>query len=65
MFDPAGKYLFSLRGDSTLSYSVLTNTDLIFGSWGTNGPIAVGENDGAMHALTNTVGTASSELFMT
>ncbi len=64
VFDPAGKYLFSLRGDSTLSYSVLTNTDLIFGSWGTNGPIAVGENDGAMHALTNTVGTASSELFM-
>lgn len=59
-----GDYAFSIRGDTNLQYSVLITSDLVFGSWTTNGPTAVTEHDGFMHAETYPVGTGGSKQFI-
>ncbi|MDZ8120005.1 hypothetical protein [Pontiella agarivorans] len=65
-FDPAtGAYQFSIRNDNTLNYYVLTNLDLVNGSWGTNaGPVSVTGNDGLMGDYTNMLDTVESKMFI-
>lgn len=64
-FDVAsGDYSFSLRADSALSYSVMTSDDLVSGSWTTNAPVFITENDGEMDAYSVAVGTTAEQLFI-
>ena len=64
-FDAAsGEYVYSLIGDNTIQYYVLTNLDLTAGPWGTNGPMPMTDNSGTMQTMTNMVGTTESQLFM-
>jgi hypothetical protein len=60
----SGNYIFSLIGDNTIRYSVLTKDDLVYGSWGTNGPIAITANDGVLSNYTEIVGTATNQMFI-
>ncbi|VGO19467.1 hypothetical protein [Pontiella sulfatireligans] len=61
----SGGYLFSIVGDNTLQYYVLTNTNLVEGGWGTNtGPVAITDESGELGSYTNAVGTADDELFI-
>ncbi|VGO19538.1 hypothetical protein [Pontiella sulfatireligans] len=61
----SGDYLFSIVGDNTLQYYVLTNINLVVGSWGTNiGPVAITDESGELGSYTNVVGTADDELFI-
>ncbi|VGO13947.1 hypothetical protein PDESU_02504 [Pontiella desulfatans] len=61
----SGDYLFSIVGDSALQYYVLTTTNLVEGSWGTNtGPVAITDESGELGSYSNTVGTADDQLFI-
>ncbi|MCF7848330.1 MAG: hypothetical protein K9M45_05720 [Kiritimatiellales bacterium] len=65
VFDAAaGNYVFSLIGDSSVVAYVLTNQDLVNGSWGTNATVSVTATNGALGAYTNNVGTTWTNLFM-
>jgi hypothetical protein len=64
-FDPvSGSYTCSLIGDDTVVAHVLTNSDLVAGSWGTNATISVSATDGVLGAYTNVVDTSASQLFI-
>jgi hypothetical protein len=63
-FDGEGGYVFSIRNDSTLKYYVLTNQNLVSGSWGTNDLGAISLNDGGMQTYTNCIGTSADQLFI-
>lgn len=57
----AGNYAFSIRGDNTLKYSILTTGNLVLGPWTTNGPMPVTELDGAVHVKTAPFGAGNQE----
>jgi hypothetical protein len=64
-FDPvSGSYTCSLIGDDTVVAHVLTNSDLVAGSWGTNATISVSATDGVLGAYTNVVDTSAEQLFI-
>ncbi len=60
----SGTYSFSLIGDNTVTAYVLTNLDLVFGSWGTNSTINVSNTDGVLSNYTDNVGTGPDNLFI-
>ena len=63
-FDINGKYIYLLRGDNSLTAYVLTNADLVAGSWDTNATVSVTSESGNMESYTNTIGTAADQLFI-
>ncbi|VGO23556.1 discoidin domain-containing protein [Pontiella sulfatireligans] len=63
-FDISGKYIYLLRGDNSLTVYVLTNADLVAGSWDTNATVSVTSESGNMESYTNTIGTAADQLFI-
>ncbi|MDF7825385.1 hypothetical protein P4B35_15270 [Pontiellaceae bacterium B12227] len=64
-FDAAtGEYGFSLRGDTDLTYYVLTRGNLMIGSWATNATDVAPADDGALHVITETIGTTADQEFM-
>jgi hypothetical protein len=63
-FDSNGDYIYLLRGDNTLNAYVLTNADLVAGSWGTNATVSVTSDSGNMESYTNTVGTSADQLYI-
>jgi hypothetical protein len=60
----SGDYIYVLRNDDSLSASVLTRPDLVMGNWTTNSPEDVTLNDGGLASYTNSVGTASDQMFI-
>ncbi len=60
----SGEYVFSLIGDSSVVAHILTNNDLVFGSWGTNATVSVTETNGLLNPYTNEISTAGDSLFI-
>ncbi len=63
-FDGEGGYIFSIRNDNTLKYCVLTNHNLVSGSWGTNYMGSISLNNGEMQTYTNHIVTSADQLFI-
>jgi hypothetical protein len=59
-----GTYTFALVGDDSLVAHVLTNTDLVFGTWATNSTRNVQSTDGVLSNYTDNVGTLEQQLFI-
>jgi hypothetical protein len=59
-----GDYSFSLIGDNSVIAHVMTNSDLVAGTWGTNATVSVTASNGVLNAYTNSVGTDASQVFI-
>lgn len=59
-----GAYIFPLIGDGALTVHVVTNVNLVAGSWGTNVTFSVSEDDGLLHSYTNQFSPDADRLFI-
>jgi hypothetical protein len=60
----SGDYSFSLIGDDSVTAHVMTNSDLVAGTWGTHATVSVTASDGVLSAYTNSVGIDASQVFI-
>ena len=64
LLDSSGDYVFHLIGDDSVVAHVLTNLDLVNGSWGTNATVNVSATNGVLNAYTNHVANNLDQLFI-